>query len=115
MRLSYTALCIEERDAALAYQEAFRAFVGNDLRRGPDGLIIDDPVKDAQLARNQGWMLGYRASPANADLSGKRIDKHAVIVTLAPNYTAALAALFSQDVNTRLRRIENFTRLVPVQ
>jgi hypothetical protein len=52
MRLMYTDLCTEERAAALAYSEAFQALVGNDLRRGPDGLIIDDPAEDAQLARN---------------------------------------------------------------
>jgi hypothetical protein len=52
MRLTYTDLCIEERAAALGYQEAFRALVSNDLRRGPDGLIIDHPAEDAQLARN---------------------------------------------------------------
>jgi hypothetical protein len=52
MRLTYTDLCIEERGAAIAYQEAFRALVGSDLRRGPDRLIIDDPAEDARLERN---------------------------------------------------------------
>lgn len=52
---------------------------------------------------------------ASGDLSGKRMDKHTLIVTLAPNYSAALASLYSQDVVTRLRRIESFTRFVPIQ
>ena len=58
---------------------------------------------------------GLSLSQASADLSASRSDRHAVIITLAPNYTAALITLNNQDISTRLRRIENFTRFVPVQ
>jgi hypothetical protein len=58
---------------------------------------------------------GPSLTKASADLSGQRIDKHSLIVTLAPNYSAALASLYSQDVITRWRRIESFTRSVPLQ
>jgi hypothetical protein len=52
MQVTYTELCIQERAAAIAYGGAFRARVYNDLRRSPDGMIIDDPAEDARLERN---------------------------------------------------------------
>ena len=58
---------------------------------------------------------GLSLTQASGDLSGSRTDRHAVIVTLAPNYTAALVTLNSQDIGTRLRRIENLTRMIPIQ
>ena len=58
---------------------------------------------------------GLSLTQASGDLSGSRTDRHAVIVTLAPNYTDALVTLNSQDISTRLRRIENLTRNVPIQ
>jgi hypothetical protein len=50
--MTYSDRYMEERAAVLAYKEAFDARVSGSLRRGPDGLIIDDPKEDARLARN---------------------------------------------------------------
>ena len=58
---------------------------------------------------------GFALAGASANLSADRIDKHSVVVSLAPNYTAALASLYNQNINAKLRRIENATRLVPLQ
>lgn len=38
----YEKRYLEERAAVRAYTEAFRARQLNDLRTGPDGLILDD-------------------------------------------------------------------------
>jgi hypothetical protein len=34
---------------------------------------------------------------------------------LAPNYNAALVTLYNQDITSKLRRIENAIRFVPLQ
>ena len=57
----------------------------------------------------------FRLVDASASLSGDRTDKHSVVITLAPNYTAALVALDSQNINAKLRRIENAVRFVPLE
>jgi hypothetical protein len=58
---------------------------------------------------------GFALASASADLSIDRIDKHSVVISLAPNYDVAVLALYNQNVNAKLRRIENATRLVPLQ
>ena len=55
------------------------------------------------------------ALDASATLAADRTDKHQLVVTLAPNYNAALITLYNQDITSKLRRIENAIRFVPLQ
>ena len=57
---------------------------------------------------------GLALASASGSLSGDRTDKHALLITLNPNYTDALASIYNQNVNQKLRRIENLTRLTPL-
>jgi hypothetical protein len=55
------------------------------------------------------------ALDASATLAADPTDKHQLVVTLAPNYNAALVTLYNQDITSKLRRIENAIRFVPLQ
>ena len=57
---------------------------------------------------------GLALASASGSLSVDRTDKHALLITLSPNYTTALLSIYNQNVNQRLRRIENSTRLTPL-
>jgi hypothetical protein len=53
---------------------------------------------------------GFELASASAGLSADRSDKHQLTITLAPNYSAAVASLYNQNVNRKLRLIEEAVR-----
>jgi hypothetical protein len=59
--------------------------------------------------------VGSRISvlDASGSLAADRTDKHQVVITLAPNYDAALATLYHQDVSSKLLRIQEAVRSLP--
>ena len=58
---------------------------------------------------------GLSLVKGSVDLSAKRIDKHQLIITLSPNYNAALAALYRQDLSRRLQLIQDLPLRFPPQ
>jgi hypothetical protein len=58
---------------------------------------------------------GFNLTEGSINVSADRIDRHKVVITLAPNYTAALQSLQTQDLSSKLQRNERAVRFVPLQ